>query len=97
MNSFNFIIRDGLKSDVTACTELDLAYETDHVWQMTIHRAGDQHNVMFQTTRLPRLMSVDPPKENYHFRLSAPQQCFLVAVGRDEPQMLGYLIMHQDP
>jgi ribosomal protein S18 acetylase RimI-like enzyme len=95
-NSFNFIIRDGLKSDITACTELDLSYETDHVWQMTVHRASDQHSVMFQTTRLPRLMSVDPPKHQFRLVL-ASQQCFLVAVGRDEPQMLGYLVMQQDP
>ena len=95
---FNFLIRDGLESDITACLELDITYETNHVWQMSVHHEVDQHSIIFKTARLPRMMSVDPPKSQRRLRLALPsKQCFLVAVGRDEPEMLGYLVMQQDP
>ena len=92
--SFRFLIRDGLESDISACLDLDSSYETDYVWQMHIQRDPSQSNVVFKTERLPRVMEVTYEVSRQRLRLALPkEQCFVVAVGRDEPETLGYLVM----
>jgi len=93
-NAFGFIIRDGLETDVESCLMLDSTYETDFVWQMHIQRSSDMQRAAFSTERLPRTMEAVHPvdERRLHFAL-APQQCLLVAVGRTEPQALGFLTM----
>jgi GNAT superfamily N-acetyltransferase len=96
--SFSFLIRDGLASDIPACLALDSSYETEYVWQMSIQQEGPERQVMFKLERLPREMEVTYPTSPHRLRLALPrEQCFLVAVGRDEPETLGYLTMRQDP
>lgn len=78
--------------------ELDSSYETDYVWQMTIHQDGSGREVHFKTERLPRPMEVHYPAAERRLRLALPrEQCFLVAVGKEEPTTLGYLTMRHDP
>jgi GNAT superfamily N-acetyltransferase len=92
--SFRFLIRDGLERDIPACLELDSSYETDYVWQMVIQRDPGQSTVVFKTERLPRVMEVTYVASRHRLRLALPkEQCFLVAVGQDEPEVLGYLVM----
>jgi GNAT superfamily N-acetyltransferase len=96
--SFSFVIRDGLERDIPGCLSLDAGYETDFVWQMSIQHESGQHRVTFKTERLPREMSVDYPSSERRLRMALPSDhCFLVAVGRDEPETLGYLTLRQDP
>lgn len=92
--SFPFLIRDGLESDIAACLDLDGSYETDYVWQMHIQRDPSQTNVVFKTERLPRVMEVVYESSRHRLRQALNKtQCFVVAVGRDEPETLGYLVM----
>ena len=96
-DSFSFIIRDGHKSDLPACLELDCHYETQYVWRMSFQPDSGERCVTFNTERLPRDMAVEYPISEWRLRLALPAtQCFLVAVGRDDPRTLGFLTMRQD-
>lgn len=96
--TFSFVIRDGLEADIPACLSLDNGYETDYVWQMSIQREADQHQVMFKTERLPRMLETTYPASETRLRLALPaEQCFLVAVGKDTLETLAYLTMWNDP
>lgn len=96
-DSFSFIIRDGQKSDLDACLELDAGYETDYVWRMSFEPNSGTRSVSFITERLPRDMQVAYAISEWRLRLALPAtQCFLVAAGRDDPRTLGFLTMRQD-
>jgi len=96
--STSFVIRDGLESDLAACRAVDHSYTTEHVWQMSVREEAGQWDVSFKTERLPRMMEASYPFDEKRLRLSLPKdQCFLVAVRREQPEVLGYLAMHSDP
>lgn len=96
--TFGFLIRDGLESDIGGCLAIDHTYETEHVWQMNSREETDEREVRFKTDRLPRTMQATYPFAEHHLRLALPaDQCFLVAVERDQPEVIGYLAMRNDP
>lgn len=87
-------IRDGIESDIPACLALDHRFETDYVWQMSLTGEGDSWQITFNRQRLPRTLETLYPADERRLRLSLPpEQCFLVMVRRDEPEILGYLTM----
>lgn len=95
-----FVLRDGLESDIAQCLALDHSYETDYVWQMTLHHDDlDQHEIMFRRERLPRTLEVEQYGDTVRLRAAlAPDQCFLVASLRETPgEIAGYLTMRHDP
>ncbi len=95
--TFNFLIRDGLASDIESCLALDHLYRTEHVWQMNVQQGVSQQQITFKIERLPRMMEVTYPMDEKRLRLALPhEQCFLVATGRDEPEVFGYLTMRND-
>jgi GNAT superfamily N-acetyltransferase len=96
--TLNFLIRDGLETDIEACLFLDHTYETDFVWQMHIHGdEGQQWEILFKRERLPRTMMITLTPDETRLNTSLPtDQCFLVATKRDEPEVLGYLAMYYD-
>ncbi len=95
--TFGFLIRDGLESDIGGCLALDHSYESEYVWQMSIREEAGQWAVRFKPDRLPRRVQAVYPFDERRLRLSLPSnQCFLVAVGRDQPEVLGYLTMCTD-
>lgn len=95
-NSSSFVIRDGISSDIPVCLNLDHLYETEHVWQMRLHKDVGYHQITFQTEKLPRLLETSWPHSENRLRLALPDnQCFLVAQS-DDNQVLGYLAMHSD-
>jgi ribosomal-protein-alanine N-acetyltransferase len=91
----NFVIRDGLASDIPDCLLLDHTYETEHVWQMQISSELGWR-IDFRTERLPRsLEATYPASEERLVSGLQPDQCFLVATTRSEtPEIIGYLTMH---
>jgi len=96
--TLSFLIRDGLESDVEPCSKLDHLYETDYVWQMNIQQEVGSWQVTFKTERLPRTLEAKYPSDERRINLALPDnQCFLVAVSRDEPELLAYLTMRNDP
>ena len=58
----NFVIRDGLASDIPDCLLLDHSYETDYVWQMQVNDE-DGWRIDFKTERLPRALEVTYPRQ----------------------------------
>ena len=95
--TFGFLIRDGLESDIGGCLAADHTYDTDYVWQMNIHEEAGQWEVHFKTDRLPRTMQATYPVDERRLRLALPSdQCFLVAVEREQPDVFGYLTMRND-
>jgi GNAT superfamily N-acetyltransferase len=96
--TFSFLIRDGVESDISGCLGLDHTYESEFVWQMTIREESGQWEVRFRPDHLPRKIQTTYPFDERRLRLSIPpEQCFLVAVARDQPEVLGYLAMLTDP
>lgn len=94
MSSFNFLIRDAVTADIEVCLALDHSYETDYVWQMSLSSETDNWQVFFRKERLPRSNKIVYPVDEARLSLALPSEmCFLVAVGKDEPTMLGYLTM----
>src|SRR5215207_7915937 len=93
----NFVIRDGIRSDIPDCLELDHSYETSVVWQMKISDE-DGWRVDFRPERLPRV--VDALADASEERLRAallPEHCFLVATTREaDPEIIAYLTMRSD-
>jgi ribosomal protein S18 acetylase RimI-like enzyme len=56
-------IRAATPDDLSACIALDLAYETEYVWQIDVR--GDESGaiaISLRTARLPRLMRVTYPR-----------------------------------
>jgi ribosomal-protein-alanine N-acetyltransferase len=92
----NFVIRDGLASDIPDCLLLDHGYETEQVWQMQINNEDGHRRIDFRTERLPRaLQATYPSSEERLYAGLLPDQCYLVATTRDEePEIIGYLKMH---
>ncbi len=99
MSAFSFVIRDGLQRDIPQCLAIDSAYTTDYVWQMSIqHKSAENHQILFKTEHLPREMHVTYVKDERRLKLAlTAEQCFLVAIGKEEPTLLGYLVMWQIP
>ena len=101
-DTFRFLIRDGVESDIAACLNLDGSYSTDYVWQMTFQDDLQNYTATFKTERLPRAMEVDYAPSKRRLQLALPEsQCFLVASGRAAdaapPETLGFLVMSYDP
>lgn len=93
-----FLIRDGVEQDIAACLALDHSYQTDLVWQMSIQQTPGTWQITFKTERLPRTMDVIYPADEHRLRCAlADEQCLLVVVGRDVPEILGYAAMRHDP
>jgi GNAT superfamily N-acetyltransferase len=98
MESFNFVIRDALAADVEACLALDHRYESEHVWRMTISPDGEGRQINFRRERLPRPVEILYPIEEMRLLLALPREnCYLIAVGKNEPIVLGYLTMRPEP
>ena len=96
--SLGFVIRDGLETDIAACLGLDHHYSTEFVWQMNIEEHAGQWNIAFNTQRLPRTLEALYDADERRIRLALPSdQCFLVAVAKDSPEILGYMTMRHDP
>lgn len=97
-DKFGFVIRDGMDSDIPDCLALETAYTTDYVWQMTVDAESSQRSITFKADHLPRSMDVDYPISEHRLLSTLPaSQCFLVAVGRDDPHILGFLTMSPIP
>jgi GNAT superfamily N-acetyltransferase len=96
--SLGFVIRDGLEKDIEACLGLDHHYETDFVWQMNIDERGGQWTIAFNKQRLPRTLETVYTADEHRLRLALPSEhCFLVAVDKESPEILGYMTMRHDP
>lgn len=97
VTSLGFLIRDGLESDIPVCLQLDHHYETDYVWQMTLDENLGQWNISFKKQHLPRTLEAVYPASEARLRLALPSdQCFLVAVAKDDREILGYLTLRND-
>lgn len=91
------LIRDGLQPDIAACVALDHKFETDYVWQMTVHQDVRHWQITFRTERLPRTLELAHPADGDRLKLALPDdQCFLVAVRRETDEIVGYLTMRSD-
>lgn len=91
-----FVVRE-LKSEaeLAACLALEHPYETDHVWQMDVRENGSDIGIRFRVVRLPRVMSVDYPRDHdEQMRAWQRRDCFLVAEA--DGVLLGYINMRID-
>jgi GNAT superfamily N-acetyltransferase len=65
---------------------------------MNVEESPGQWRVTFNTQRLPRTLDTAYTPDEARLRSALPaEQCFLVAVAKDEPTILGYLTMRNDP
>ncbi|MEO1288334.1 MAG: GNAT family N-acetyltransferase [Chloroflexota bacterium] len=98
MADFKFVIRDGLSSDIDMCLALDHSFESDYVWKMSMQTLNEGYQATFRKERLPRQSIAYHEYDEMRLRLALPSEmCYLVAIGKDEPVVLGYLTMRPDP
>lgn len=91
------LIRDGTPADIQGCMNLDRNYDTDYVWQVSLHYEVDERSITFKQERLPRTMTVTYPVSEDRLQLSVDRkQCFLVAVERDNHTIGGFLTMRAE-
>jgi GNAT superfamily N-acetyltransferase len=89
-----FLIRDGSEHDILNCIELDHSYSTDFVWQMSVSDTAGEWQISFKPQRLPRTLETHFAPDEARLRAALPSdQCFLVAVAKPEPILLGYLTL----
>ncbi|MGJ3239966.1 MAG: GNAT family N-acetyltransferase [Anaerolineae bacterium] len=98
MDHFNFVIRDAIADDIPHCLALEHHYESEHVWRMMIQNTLDGYQINFRRERLPRTTSFTHPVDETRLRLALPSEiCYLVAVRKDDPLVIGYLTLRPDP
>ena len=95
-------IRPATRNDLPACATLDGSYQSSWVWQMEApaqripQGEGEEIQVGFRTTRLPRKLEVphrlDPIVLEWDWQ---HEECFLVA--EEAEQVLGLLDMRIQP
>jgi GNAT superfamily N-acetyltransferase len=93
MSTFSFVIRDGLEDDIERCLALDHTYTTETVWQMTFQPHQNGWQATFRPERLPREIDVTYEMTAHRLQQALKQSAFLVAIGKDDPTLLGYLVL----
>ena len=89
-------IRQAISSDIKALTAMDHGYSTDHVWQLSLQRGGDEISATFREVRLPRPMQVSYPRDPERLVDDwTDRTVLLMAAIGDEPA--GYLSLMQGP
>ena len=91
------IIRDGIKTDIPKCTDLDSTYQTEHVWQLNVREETNEINVSLRKQRLPRPLDATHPSQASHLEIALQQKyCFIVLVESTSDMLLGYICMRVD-
>jgi GNAT superfamily N-acetyltransferase len=96
MPVLNFVIRDGLDSDIEACAALDHAYQTDQVWQMNFTPEGSGYRTTFRQERLPREIDLHYVVPAERLRTAAASGSLLVAMNKEDEAVLGYCTLRYD-
>ncbi|MBX3066581.1 MAG: GNAT family N-acetyltransferase [Anaerolineae bacterium] len=90
-----FTVREAVDTDLSACSNLDISYETDYAWQIDVRDDDGAIVVGFRTVRLPRAMRVTYPRDDATLKLDHQRGGeFLVAEASGT--ICGYLIMRYD-
>ncbi|MCB9461589.1 MAG: GNAT family N-acetyltransferase [Anaerolineaceae bacterium] len=92
-----FLIREALSTDIAQCLELDHHYETERVWQMSVQPDTSAITVNFRTERLPRAIDIAYEVPEDHLKNALiHDNVLLVAELKDEPTIIGYLVIHRE-
>ncbi len=97
MTALNFIVRDGLEADIPNCLQLDHAYDTDCVWQVTFLPLPAGHQVTLRQERLPRGVTLTHPVSPYRLETAAANHQLLLATERESGALLAYAVVRHDP
>lgn len=91
-------IRDATEDDLAACERLDLAYETDYVWQVDVRDEAGAIVTSFRTARLPRAMHVIYPRDMAALEaaVKADEQVYKFMVAEASGEVRGYIIVRND-
>jgi ribosomal protein S18 acetylase RimI-like enzyme len=97
MNALSFIVRDGLEADIADCLQIDHAYDTDYIWQVTFSHLPAGHQVTLRQERLPRGVTLTHPVSLRRLEIAAANHQLLLAVERESSQLLAYAVVRHDP
>jgi len=84
-------IRPAIATDIKTLISLEHASESDYVWQVDIHRATGEVDVLLREVRLPRTVTVRYPRPTQTLVDDWNKTPMLVAVSAN--QLVGYLRM----
>jgi GNAT superfamily N-acetyltransferase len=84
-------IRPAVATDIKTLISLEHASESDYVWQVDIHRATGEVDILLREVRLPRTISVHYPRSTQTLVDEWNKTPMLVAVLKN--QLVGYLRM----
>jgi ribosomal protein S18 acetylase RimI-like enzyme len=88
-------IRGATQTDIPLSQSLDLAYETEYVWQIDMRDENGAIALSFHTARLPRQMQVVPPRHHQDMTIALARGD-VVLVAEENDTLSGYLIMRVD-
>ncbi|MDM8526819.1 GNAT family N-acetyltransferase [Anaerolineales bacterium HSG24] len=83
--------------DIELCSQLDMSYTTEYVWQVHARDYDRSINLRFDSVRLPRAMPVDYPRDSAELTSHWQRQaCFLVAYN-ELGEVLGFVDGYPEP
>ena len=95
-NASRVHVRPAVSSDISALTELDHGFSTDHVWQMGFQGGVEGASIQFQEVRLPRPMRVRYPRDPERLMEEWTHKLTLL-VSEIEEELTGYLALESGP
>lgn len=91
-------IRDGIKSDIAKCIELDSSYHTEYVWQMNVREDIDETHITLRKQRLPRSLDASHVADEKRLKTTIEEKfCFIVLAESTPDSLLGYISLRVDP
>lgn len=95
-NSSRVHVRPAVSSDISALTEMDHGFSTDHVWQMGFQGGVKGASIQFQEVRLPRPMRVRYPRDPDRLMDEWTHKMTLL-VSEIGEEVTGYLALENGP
>ena len=97
LDQSRLVFRDGVAEDIPYCLALDGAYQTEHVWQMTLQELSEEIQVNCRRQRLPRRLDSRHETNTAHLESALRRAyCFVVVQDESSKHILGFVSMRVD-
>jgi ribosomal protein S18 acetylase RimI-like enzyme len=85
-------IRNAASEDINSIMDLDHSFETERVWQMELEPVATMMGARFRSTRLPRPMKVNYPRNLENLAKDWKKQAAIL-VADHEKEFVGYIVI----
>jgi len=89
-------LRAGSAADWASCWAMDVAYTTDHVWQLQVHPLGESRSAALTRVRLPRPITLKDPLWGGEPALAQFQTDGALVVAERDGGSVGFAVLLDD-